>query len=126
VSASSFQQALDQFTRDARQRVSDCVQYAFEEVNRSVVFGSALTGAPGQPVDTGFLRSSWLAEDVAPGVRQISTNVVYAPFIEDGGNDLAAFTLRSEVGGFHSVKLTESAWPAIVDVARARATRGSA
>lgn len=126
MSAGSFQQALDQFTRVTRQRVLDCAQFAFEEVNKSVVFGSELTGAPGQPVDTGFLRSSWIAEVVAPGVRQISTNVVYAPFIEDGGNDLAAFTLRSEVGGFHSVKLTEAAWPDIVAVAQKKAMRGSA
>lgn len=123
---SAFQDALDTFARDARERLLDCAQFAFEEVQESVVHGSALTGAPGQPVDTGFLRSSWVASIVAQGVQEISTNVAYAEFIEDGGNDLAAFTLRSEVGGWHSVKLTEAAWLDIVDVARRKAMRRAA
>lgn len=119
--ASEFQQALKQFQRDAEQRVRDCAQFAFQEVTRSVVRGSELTGAPGQPVDTGNLRSSWTPSTIAPGVRELTTNVEYARFIEDGGNDLAAFNLRSEVGGFHSVKLTEAAWPDIVEFARKKA-----
>lgn len=120
TSARDFRAALQRFSNDAKQRVLDVAQLAFEEVTRSVVEGSTITGAPGQPVDTGNLRSSWQQSDVSPYVREISTNVEYAPYIEDGGNDVAAFTLRSEVGGFHSVKLTEAAWGDIVEVARKR------
>jgi len=118
---SAFQNALRQFSRNAEQRVRDCGQFAFQEVTRSVVRGSELTGAPGQPVDTGFLRSSWIGRTIAPNVRELTTNVAYAPFIEDGGNDRGRFALRSEVGGFHSVKLTRAGWPAIVEFARRKA-----
>lgn len=64
-----------------------------------------ITGAPGQPVDTGFLRNSWILA-VRPGEAEISTNAAYAPAIEDGVGPYGPLTLRSSVGGFHSVKLT--------------------
>jgi hypothetical protein len=65
-----------------------------------------VTGAPGQPVDTGNLKSSWILA-IGPDQSVISTNVVYAPGIEDG---IAAsggrIVFKSKVGGKHSVKLT--------------------
>lgn len=64
-----------------------------------------ITGAPGQPVDTDFLRNSWQLE-VRPGEAEISTNVAYARAIEDGIGPYGPLTLRSKVGGFHSVKQT--------------------
>lgn len=73
----------------------------------SIVEGSPITAAPGQPVDTGALRNSW-QESVAPDLSEatIGTNLVYAPAIEDGVGQFGPLTLRSKVGGFHSVKLT--------------------
>ena len=121
---SAFSNALDRFGADAEQRVLDTITFAREEVERSVREGSELTGAPGQPVDTSNLRNSWAWVRESFLVDVLQTNVEYAPFIEDGGNDLAAFTLRSEVGGFHSVKLTISAWDDIVNFARRNATGG--
>ena len=68
-----------------------------------------ISGAPGQPVDTGFLRDSWVLE-VRPGEAEISTNVAYAPGIEDGisasGTPIA---FKSKVGGAHSVKMSVAA-----------------
>lgn len=80
-----------------------------EEATRSVVEGSALTGAPGQPVDTGYLKASWQTVFDSPSQATIGTNTVYAPSIEDGvsyAHGGTALTLRSPVGGFHSVALT--------------------
>lgn len=75
------------------------------KAHRSIVEGSAVTGSPGQPVDTGFLRNSWKLT-FEPRYAEIRTNVAYAPAIEDGHGRFGPLTLRSTVGGFHSVKLT--------------------
>lgn len=88
-------------------------------VRDSVVEGSPVTGAPGQPVDTGNLKSSWVLAFTEPGVAEVSTNVEYAPAIEDGVGPHGPMTLRSKVGGFHSVKLTRSNFDRLVaDVTR--------
>lgn len=81
-------------------------------VKDSVVNGSPITGAPGQPVDTGTLKNSWVAEFDTSESATISTNVEYAPVIED---NLRGATLRSQVGGFHSVKLTVAGFQRLVD-----------
>ena len=127
--ATDFSKALRQFTRTSEQRMKDCATFAFQEVTKSVVRGSELTGAPGQPVALvrgGTLRSSWVTSSPEPHVRELTTNVEYAVWIEDGGNDLGFYNPargdpRSEVGGYHSVKLTEAAWPEIVEMARKKA-----
>jgi hypothetical protein len=82
------------------------------EVQRSIVEGSEITGAPGQPVDTGALKASWIPEFVSESEWQTTTNLDYAPIIED---NLRGATLRSPVGGFHSVKRTVAGFPRIVE-----------
>lgn len=84
-------------------------------VHESIVNGSALTGAAGQPVDTGYLKNSWQKE-IAPDWQssEIGTNVAYARPIEDGVGPHGPLTLRSAVGGFHSVKTTVANADAIV------------
>ena len=112
-------------------------------VHASIVRGSPITGAPGQPVDTGFLLGSWKL-NIGKEQATVATNVAYARVIED--NNRAAYddkgvkrpkregpggstnvrnlafgatggqigpaeggdrvTIRSKVGGHHSVKLT--------------------
>jgi len=89
--------------------------------HESIVRGRPETGAPGQPVDTGFLRNSWTIA-IGPTEAIIGTNVAYARVVEDNG-DRSKYNpsgvmpppkaplagrqrIKSEVGGPHSVKLT--------------------
>ena len=82
---------------------------------RMKVEGSSITGAPGQPVDTGALRASFVDDFVSPTSWRIQTNIEYAPAIEDGIGAHGPITLRSKVGGHHSVKKTVAGWERIVD-----------
>lgn len=83
----------------------------------SVQFGLAETGSPGQPVDLGILRASWILAFEASGLAIISTNVVYAPGIEEGIGPYGPIQLRSQVGGFHSVQLTVAGFQRLVNAA---------
>ena len=90
----------------------------------SVTDGSAITGAPGQPVDTGNLKGSWQltfpgpwrADIMATGVAPDGTPVGYASVIE---HNLRGATLRSAVGGHHSVALTVAGFPRLVEAVNA-------
>jgi hypothetical protein len=131
--ARTFADDVATFRRALAARLAELHQACATRVFDSIVEGSELTGAPGQPVDTGNLRNSWQRIPVSRDVTEIVTNTVYAPDIEDGvrrgevvgvGADDATdgikapdttLTLRSEVGGFHSVKLTRAAWARIVE-----------
>jgi hypothetical protein len=77
------------------------------KAHQSITVGHPATGAPGQPVDIGNLVNSWTLSFELGRTATISTNVAYAPPIEDG---IAAsgkpIQFRSAVGGAHSVKLT--------------------
>lgn len=113
-------------------------------IHDSVVEGSTVTGAPGQPVDVGNLLGSWQQTYPEEWVGQTATNVEYARAIEEGQQgeytttphtrviretgqviDVAGgtrvtprkMTLRSAVGGFHSVKLTRAGWKKVVAAA---------
>jgi hypothetical protein len=77
-----------------------------QDTYESIVVGSPVTGAPGQPVDTGALRASWQLTFPKRTRAEIMTRQVYAAAIEDGVGRHGPLTLRSQVGGFHSVKLT--------------------
>lgn len=96
-----------------------CVFAAME----SIKVGSPLTGALGQPVDTGNLRNSWQLEFDAPRNPQraeIGTRVQYAAAVEDAvGPHGPVVYGKSGVGGSHSVKLTVAGFPNIIaDVMR--------
>ena len=87
--------------------------------HESITVGSPITGAPGQPVDTGNLRSSFTL-DIGVDEATISTNVAYAPLIEEG---IAAsgkpISFKSAVGGAHSVKQTIAGANALQEHVRA-------
>ncbi|HTG26119.1 MAG TPA: hypothetical protein VK681_39340 [Reyranella sp.] len=128
-----FGDDLARFQAKVEHRALDVHNRVCELAFQSIVNGSAITGAPGQPVDTGFLKGSWHNLILGPLARQIVTNAIYAPDIEDGARkgraargigegdsqDLVGepdieLHLRSQVGGFHSVKLTRLGWEKLV------------
>ncbi len=113
----SFAAEIDAYARRLADWEYRLHSIAGDLVFESIVNGSPVTGAPGQPVDTGNLRASWQREIHGPLSQSIATNTVYAPAIEDGARGSKALTLRSQTGGFHSVKMTVAAWPRIVDEA---------
>lgn len=82
-----------------------------EEVKRSVVEGSTITGAPGQPVQEGTLKGSWIGSFVNPDLWRFVTKIVYAPVVEV----LPEASIKSAVGGPRSVAKTRTGWPKIVD-----------
>jgi hypothetical protein len=93
----------------------------------SILVGSAVTGAPGQPVDTSTLKKSWRFRRPEKFKATMGTKLVYAPIVENAGLATASgrsgaqsgsrYTLRSKVGGFHSVKLTYANFGRLVDEA---------
>lgn len=83
----------------------------------SIKNGSALTGAPGQPVVTGNLIRGWQVVFENPLSAVIGTNVPYASVIEfntRGARIPAGPPKGSTVGGAHSVALTIAALDKIV------------
>lgn len=119
-----FAAALNQFGVTTARKTQNAFVFATEEVLRSVTDGSELTGSPGQPVQTANLYGSYItgARFLSRGLWEVTTNVDYAIYIEHGGNDIGPFTLRSEVGGWHSLKLTEASWDRIAAFAALKAS----
>jgi hypothetical protein len=119
-----FPQALSAFHRKVEVRVRELTVGVVDELKRSIVEGSPITSAPGQPVDTGALRASWTADFPSQNEARIYTQMRYANIIEDGESEGHPITLRSEVGGFHSVKLTVANADKVVEHVRKQVTAG--
>lgn len=119
----SFESDIDRFVVKLEGRAQTMVPEIGLAVHESIQTGSPITGAPGQPVDTGNLRASWQFRLVSPEVAEITTNVEYAPAIEAGIGPHGPMTVRSEVGGFHSVAMTVANFDRLVDHVLNRDTR---
>lgn len=102
----SFTSDLAAFNAKQRRLTRELFLGTVTEVERSIVSGSSITGAPGQPVDTGNLKGSWQVVFDSATQARIVTNVIYAQPIEEGTRAGRALVLRSKVGGFHSVEKT--------------------
>jgi hypothetical protein len=110
----SFAADIQAFIMKAERVTQDVFVNVVAATHTSITDGSAVTGAPGQPVDTGALKASWQLEYDTPTSALISTNIAYAEGIENGIGPHGPLTLRSAVGGFHSVALTRAGFANIV------------
>jgi hypothetical protein len=111
----SFEGDLDAFRQKLEQRRRDLFVGVAVACLQSIQTGHPVTAAPGQPVDTGALRASWLLNFESALAASITTNLAYAPAVEDGIGRFGPLTLRSQVGGFHSVKLTIAGFQALAE-----------
>jgi hypothetical protein len=126
--ADSFSKQLNGFSVKVFRMEREVFHGVTEEVQRSIVEGSELTGAVGQPVDTGALKASWTPQFVSPTEWRTTTHLAYAPGIEDGiSSHGTPITFRSQVGGKHSLKQTRIGFPRIVDyiVSKVRGRNGT-
>lgn len=117
----SYSDDIKRFTDKAERRARNVFIASTVEVRRSIVEGSTLTGAPGQPVGQyndgrvgGTLKASFIDNFLSTKSWRIQTKIKYAPGIEDAVGPRGPITLRSTVGGFHSVKKTVAGWDRIV------------
>jgi hypothetical protein len=90
----------------------------------SIQYGSAITGAPGQPVEKGVLLASFTVQRPTKDQAIIGTPSPYANKIEHGVGKYAPLTLKSKQGGFHSVKLTAAGMKRILANAVRRVKAG--
>lgn len=99
---------------------------ALEELTlESVQVGSAITSAPGQPVDQFVLLPSYHIERLGVRVGRIVSYMPYAWGIENGVGPYGPIQLRSNVGGFHSIAITVSAIDRLARAARDVALAGA-
>ena len=98
-------------------RFRDVFHGVATETLRSIQDGSALTGAPGSPVDTDNLKTSWNLSYEDRDTALVATNVEYAPAVEDGigPHGPVTYGAKNGVGGSHSVRLTAAGMQRIVD-----------
>ena len=112
----TFQTDIARFNALVERRSDDLHLRVSELLYESVVNGSSITGAPGQPVQKGQLRTGWQLTFPKKMFSSLLTKVIYALGIERGKDPRTGknLTLRSQVGGFHSVKLTRAGFKKII------------
>ena len=97
--------------------------------HRSIATGSPLTGSQGQPVLYGALRQSYQIEILSAVLARVASALKYARSIEDGvsyAHGGIPLTIRSAVGGTHSIQRTVLNFDRIVADATARVNRSPA
>lgn len=115
----SFESEIAAWVVKVKQRERALFVGVATAVKDSIVNGSAVTGAPGQPVVSGTLKNSWQLEFESPSVAVISTNVVYARSIEENLRNAKIPRGKpkgSTVGGPHSLKLTRVGAGRLIDI----------
>jgi hypothetical protein len=104
-----FSDSVRRFTKKVEVRSQAAFIATATHAHRSIQEGSVVTGAPGQPVDTGNLRASWQLTFDSRTSARISSNVSYAQHVED---NVRGVTFKNH--GPHSVRLTIVGLPRIV------------
>lgn len=111
----SFSNDLRRFAVKLATREKDVFLGTVSAVKESITEGSPITGSPGQPVDAGNLKGSWIESFPEDWFGEVATPVEYAPPIEAGVGPHGEITLRSEVGGFGSVAATTTNFDRLVE-----------
>jgi hypothetical protein len=111
----TFASQLQAFAEKAKRREREVFTRSVEAVAQSIVFGSEITGAPGQPED--LRGGEWTTQYEGESAAVISTNDPSAPSVEDGISHLhgGPITLNSPTGGFHSVLQTRLGFEKLVE-----------
>jgi hypothetical protein len=116
-----------QFGKDVDTADAEATETFAKAAFTSIVHGSAATGAPGQPVARvhgGKLRDSWRHERPSAIEHSISTDLDYAPDLEEGVGPNGQIDLTGPSGGFHSLSLTEQNADRLLEPAVERAAAG--
>lgn len=119
-----FRDDLNAFSAKVEHVEQSVFEAVADRAYESITVGSAMTGAPGQPVDTGALIASFVQEWPDDNTALIQTDLVYAPIIEDGIRSGRPITIRSAVGGTHSLALTVAGFGNIVEQTVAEMSEG--
>jgi len=133
---STFTDQLAAFQRKLDRRLNDVFVGTAVAVKRSIVDGSPITEAPGQPVGQygpgyhpgkvgGTLKNSWKLEFETKTSALIFTGgVPYAKNIEHLIGKYGPISIRSTIGGGHSVKMTVAAFGRLVESEVAKVAGG--
>lgn len=121
----TFTDQLTQFAAKAEKLANGVFVSSAVEMQKSIKFGSALTGAPPMPVAipkyfrAGALRDSVTLTFPTPNEALIYTTKWYAERVENNTENHTFTT-----GAPHGWKLTVAAFPRVVDAVVARQARG--
>lgn len=122
----AFADQVRQFSAKADQTTRDVFANVVDAAHSSIVNGSTVTGAPGQPVGQygpgyhpgevgGVLKASWQVVFDSPTSAEIMTASPYAVQNEYGISATdGPYVQRSTEGGRHSVALTIAGFPLLV------------
>jgi hypothetical protein len=86
----SFADDVRRFAAKVEAKQREVFVNVASHAHESIVNGSPVTGAPGQPVDTGNLRNSWQLTFPDANTAEITTNVDYAQPVEDNVRGVTA------------------------------------
>jgi hypothetical protein len=112
----SFSDEMAALAEDINRENNTLLDRVSDTMLESIVNGSELTGAPGQPIaegdvpNAGKLWGSWRKTAPSDTTRELSTDVDYAIEVEDNPRNL-----QFSRGGAHSVKLTLAGFDRIVE-----------
>ena len=120
----NFRESVAKFGRKLNGLTVALLPTVVDLAAKSIVSGSQITGAPGQPEGEGDLKRSWRVESLGPARAAIVPSSPYARPNEDGVRKFGKpYVQHSSVGGRHSVKLTRRNFQRLVNVAAKMVTQ---